>query len=258
MRPASATRRRTRYGRRMTACLDILTTLFVVATVIVVGGTILLLNNPEASFNPFPKPTPIQVLSVPSPTITITPTITLTPTVTLTPTDFPTFTPTNTFTPSPSPSTTPTAVIPGANAVTLTPFAEGTVEIGVNIGPPTPTESPFEFVAEPLTYQANTNINGCNWLSVAGTVTDINNQPLVDFPVEVIGENFEKVRFSGNDLAFGPAGYEVQIDTRPSGGRFSVRLLGPTGLPVSDFIFVDLGETCDNNVAIVNFIEARR
>ncbi len=229
--------------------MDVITTIFVIATVLMIGGTILLLNNPDAAFNPLPKPTIPKVLEIPSPTITLTPTITTTPTITLTPTPFPTFTQTDTPRPSTTPTITPTQVISGAGS---------TLEPGATVATPTrgPTKSPFEYITDSVFYRANTNEFGCNWLSVGGDVLDIDGQPVLDMPIEIIGENFEEIVFSGSDTNFGPAGFEVQLDSRPSGGRYSVRLLGPTGLPVSDFVFVTMGATCDENVAVVNFIQA--
>lgn len=234
--------------------LDVITTFFVIATVVVIGGTVLLLNNPDAAFNPLPNPTMPKVLVIPSPTITLTPTITVTPTITLTPTPFPTFTPTDMPEPSATWTITPTQVVVGAGGGN----DGNTLEPGATVATPTraPTKSPFEYITDSVYYRANQNELGCNWLSVGGDVSDINGQPVLDLPVEIIGDNFEEIVFTGSDPDFGPAGYQVQIDDRPSGGQYSVRLLGSTGLPVSDFIFVTMGATCDENVAFVNFVEA--
>lgn len=247
--------RESKQEQRGSGLLDVITTFFVIATVLVIGGTILLLNNPKAAFNPLPKPTIPKVIVIPSPTITLTPTITMTPTITRTPTPFPTFTPTTTVQPSATPTITPTQVISsaGGDANDL-----NTLEPGATVATPTnaPTKSPFEYITDSVFYRANRNDLGCNWLSVGGNVLDINGQPVFDLPVEIIGDGFEEIVFSGSDTDFGPAGYQVQLDDRPSGGQYSVRLLGPTGLPVSDFIFVTMGASCDENVAVVNFIEA--
>src|SRR5436853_4394266 len=60
-------------------CADVITALFLLATVLVISYTILLIANPRSPLNPFPYPTlpPVFVLASPFPTDT--PTMTFTP-----------------------------------------------------------------------------------------------------------------------------------------------------------------------------------
>jgi hypothetical protein len=125
--------------------------------------------------------------------------------------------------------------------------------------PPTSeaTLSPFPFVAQNVEYQRNTNDQGCQWLSIAGNVTGLSGEPLSDLAVEVVGEDFEAIVFTGSAAVFGLSGFEVTVGFTPRRADFSVRLLGPTGIPISDFIFVTTGDTCDRNVVVVAFLQSR-
>lgn len=227
--------------RRGTACFDIATAVFVIASVLIIGATVILLNNPSAPFNPLPVATVPEIAQLPSPTITLTPTFTLTPTITLTPTPFPTFTPTATFTDTPPPSATPTSVILGAPAAVVTRAPA--------------TRSPIQFVAREVQYETNTNQFGCNWVGIAGDVTGINGEPLTDMGIHVVGDDFDLIIFSGSSPEYGLSGYEVQVDDRPAVAEYSVQLLDVRGNPISDLVFVTTGDTCDRNAAIVDFVE---
>ena len=168
---------------------DVMTAIFVIASVILLSGTILIVNNPRVSFNPFPladlptyfqSPTPIPTFT-PSitPTLTVTPfpptttpTITMTPTVTLTPT--PTIT--NTFVVGnidPVQSITPIVTLAGTNP----PTQNITTSQPTNVGA---TPSAYPFIAREIRYEANTNDQGCQRLSIAGNVIGLNGEPLTD------------------------------------------------------------------------------
>jgi hypothetical protein len=110
-------------------------------------------------------------------------------------------------------------------------------------------------MARPVRYESNTNDQGCQWLSIAGNVTGLSGEPLTDLAVEFVGNNFEYTVFSGTNQLFGFSGFEVPIGSAPARREFAVRLIGPLGVPVSDFVTVITGETCDRNVAIVEFVQ---
>lgn len=238
--------------------LDIITAVFFIATIIVISGTILIINDPEVPFNPFPLAEAPTLLVVPSSTITGT----ATPTATATDTPFPSATPTatTTGTATPTATLTPTAVLPNivptvTLAVTLpngiTPSIPGVAE------PTEDTTSAFPFINREVRYEANLNEQGCQWLSIAGTVTGLLSEPVVDLPIEVIGDDFEQVVFSGSAPTFGLSGFEVPVDESPGRFSFAVRLLSPTGIPISDFVFFDTGDNCTNNVAVIEFVQVR-
>jgi hypothetical protein len=255
---------------------DIITVIFFIASVGVISATVLIINDPEAAFNPFPKPTQPEVLSFPTPTPTFTPGATFTPTVTpLPPTPFPTFTPSATPTQTPTATVTNTPVLPGTDLTatlagtvpTLDPnqpisgegaTAQPGVVLGTSVPTPSPaTPSPFPFITRDVRYERNTNDQGCQWLSIAGNVTGIGGEPLSDLAVEVIGDEFQAIVFAGSASLFGLSGFEVPVGFTPRRADFTVQLLGPTGVPISDYVYVTTGETCDRNIVVVEFVQTR-
>ncbi len=160
-------------------------------TVLTLVCYILISVNPYLPINPFP-PDPerfIVATLTPSPTPSRTPaaTWTATATPTVTPTPPPSFTPTITPTPEPTVPPTPTA--------TPTPTP-----------PPTPrvTRSPYPFSYE-LNYE--TPYYGCAWMGVAGTVVDIDGNPLMGYPVHVWGGGIDVVVNSGDKPLYGDSGW---------------------------------------------------
>jgi hypothetical protein len=84
---------------------DILTILTLVATLVVAIVVLTIFNNPDSSINPYPWPTMIPTIFIPSPTATLR---SLPPTWT----PEPIFTPTTRPTSTPAPTWTPVAVTP--------------------------------------------------------------------------------------------------------------------------------------------------
>lgn len=230
---------------------DILTVFFLLAAVGILGITLLIINDPVISLNPFP-PSPLPTVY-----ITLTPSITPTPTAThtFTPSPIPpTFTPTNTTTPiptlTPSYTLSPTPVLPGL-PTQASDREPATPQPDVFFDP----NARFPFNARSVTYQANTRSDGCQWLSIAGNVTGRNGEPITDLVIQVLGADFEFVAFSGTAEAFGPSGFEVQIGTQPFQETFFVRLIGPDGLPISEDVEVLTGETCETNIVVIAFVQ---
>lgn len=263
---------------------DIITLLMLIGSVVVLGGSFVIVANPDVPFNPFPPPTLPPVLGLAtftptatatatataSPTPSSTPTATATHTPTFTPTATITNTPTATVTPSPTltPTVTPTPVLPNLPTNTPDPATPVTEEglpaqpgIVIPTGASEPLslqpEAPFPFIAEAPTYQANRNSRGCDWSSIAGSVVGLLGEPLLNIAVEVTGTDFAEVRFSGAATAFGPSGFEINIGDTPRRRTFGVRLLGLTGEPISDLIEVTTGDTCETNVVVIRFSQVR-
>lgn len=238
-------------------------------------GTFLIISNPEVPFNPLPLPTLPPVLQFPSvtptPSVTATYTPSYTPTASNTPlpptiTLTPTITPTLTLTPSPTLS--PSPVVPGLPTDTPNPATPITEEglpaqpgIIIPTSPLIPVTSdpnmPFAFSALETTYRRNETT--CDSLIIAGNVLDLFGQPLAEanLAVEVAGEQFLEVRYSGSATEYGAAGFEIVVGNRPQRRFFSVRLLGQSGEILSDYIFVTTGETCEQNIAYVEFLQNR-
>ena len=114
---------------------------------------------------------------------------------------------------------------------------------------------PFTLQDEAVTYTQNFNDEGCAWLSIAGQVFDLNGNPLPGLAVQVTGENFEQIEFTGTAPQYGPSGYEVFLNSTPIEAEYVVRLLNTTGMPLSEPIVVRTLSSCERNVAIVNFIQ---
>ncbi len=254
--------------------LDIVTVIFVVLTVGMIAFMVLIINDPNSSLNPFPPPTAAPLIQLP--TLTPSPTVTATPTATDTPTASATPTATDTATSTPLPTATatftitPTRVISGAEAVPVAPPAvtvtglpplddgSGGVVPGAGSLPtpiPIPTRSAFPFVEADVQYRANDNDQGCRWLAIAGSVTGMTGAPLPGIAVEINGESFRSVQFSGTATQWGDAGYEFQVGAAPRTGTYTLRLLSATGDAVSDMVEVQTGNTCQTNVAIVEFVQ---
>lgn len=236
--------------------LDLITVIFTIAAVVVIVATVLLISNPKAAFNPFPQAVLPTFFHTPSPTITLTPSTT--PTATITPLP-PTPTPSHTPEPSPSatitPSPTATALLEGVAMPTLatTLDSEGNFDSSSFLDP----LAPFPFVARAVRYEANANDQGCQWASLAGNISGITGEPILDMAVEVSGTDFQFVRFSGSDSNFGASGFEVLLGSVPERDEYAVRLIGPIGIPVSDYVTIATDNTCNTNVVVVEFVQVR-
>ncbi len=250
---------------------DILTAIFVIASVILLSGTILIVNNPRVSFNPFPlADLPTRYISpTPQPSFTpsITPSLTVTP---FPPTATPTITTTPTVTLTATPTITNTSVVAGIQEVpSITPIVTNNGQSqstpNSNLGgtpiPPTNslvgTPSAYPFVSREVRYEANSTELGCQWLSIAGNATGLSGEPLTDLAVEIVGEDVEVTIFTGSNSTFGLSGFEVPVGSSPALMSFSIRLIDPIGLPISDFVTVTTGDTCEENVAVVEFVQIR-
>ncbi|NDJ75933.1 MAG: hypothetical protein GYB65_06715 [Chloroflexi bacterium] len=159
-----------------------------------------------------------------------------------------TLTPTSTATITPTfePSLTPTPVLAPVVSLTPTPTTDATAVA-------------WPFTASPAWYTMHTGAEGCQWLSIAGWVTDLNGQPLPDLAVEIASadDTFRMVVFSGSAAVWGPSGFEAVVGSAPRAATFTVRVLSPTGLAASEFVPVETGDTCQTNVAIVEFVQVR-
>ncbi|MBI5667186.1 MAG: hypothetical protein HZC41_04190 [Chloroflexi bacterium] len=202
--------------RRNPCLYNLLTLVFLLLTVAVIGWIALVWTNPYTPLNPLAPFTPLPVI------ITTTP-LPATPTLSPTPSPTDTLEPTPTFTPL-------------ALAATRSPF-------------------PFVLVDTGMVYAPNGNGQGCAWASIAGSVTDANGAPLNDYQIRVEGDDFtpQLVR-SGAALTYGAGGFEMPLGDAPRDDEYRVQLLDPDGSPVSDTYTVTTRADCDANVAIVSFV----
>ncbi|MGC9467359.1 MAG: hypothetical protein ACP5HS_02090 [Anaerolineae bacterium] len=209
-------------------------------TVVVLLCYISIAINPYLFFNPFPPgPDAFVVATItPSPTsraYAATWTPTTTPTVT--PTPPPSFTPT--ITPTPEPTTPPPTPEPTAT--------------------PTPrvTRSPYPFTYE-ITYE--TPLYGCAWMGVAGTVVDIDGNPLTGYPIHVWGGGIDTVVYSGDKQAYGDSGWEQFFNNAPMAvnGVFRVQIHSrdnPNHPPISAEIVLNYPGYCSKALARIVFVK---
>ncbi len=211
-------------------------------TVITLLCYVLIAINPYLPFNPFPPRQSVFVVATVTPTspATRSPVATWTPTATPTATPTPpaSFTPTVTSTPAPTTPPTPTST------ATSTPA-------------PTPrvTRSAHPFTYE-LVYE--TPLYGCAWMGVAGTVQDIDGNPLLGFPIHVWGGGIDTVVYSGDKQQYGDSGWEQFFTNAPTEvrGVFRVQIHSrdnPNHPPISAEIVLDFAGLCSKSLARVDF-----
>jgi hypothetical protein len=118
-----------------------------------------------------------------------------------------------------------------------------------------PTRSPFPFDPLPVRYTANDNEQGCQWRSIAGTLTTLSGDPVVGLAVLVEGETFRQVVYSGGAERWGASGFEARLGSAPRAASYTVQVLGPTGAPISPPVTVETGSTCQTNIARIDFVQ---
>jgi len=201
------------------ACLyNLLTILFLLATLVTIAWFVIVWINPLSPFNPLPPATPFVEVVVTSDSPIVPPPIDATPDDT------------------------------GQIFVVITDTPVPTA-----IG----TESPFPFIAESVLYAPNSNELACNWWSIAGTVTDLESNPLSGYRIRVTGDGLDETVFSGVSQAFGEGGYELPLVGTPREEMFTVQLFSPQDVPLSEEITVATRADCESNIAILNFIQNR-
>lgn len=163
---------------------------------------------------------------------------------------FPPFTPLPIIiTTTPLPPTATLSPTPGPTA-SFTPLALEAID--------TP-DSPFAFVLanDGALYIPNANGDGCNWSSIAGSVTDLTGAPLDGYGVRIVGDGLDQTIFSGSALTFGPGGFELFLNGAPQASNYTVQLFSPAELPLSAEYAVATLATCEQNVAIISFVQIK-
>lgn len=164
---------------------------------------------------------------------------------------------------NPLPPFTPFPII-----ITTTPLPP-TATLPATAGPtatftPLPAEqlrrdAPFPFLLSEsgIIYVPNAGEKGCNWLSIAGSVTDMAGQPVAGLGVRVQGEGLDETVGTGGALNYGPGGFEMPLGEVPQAGAYTVQLLSVQGTPLSEAYAVATRAACDQNVAIISFVQVR-
>jgi hypothetical protein len=252
---------------------NIISALFFILTIGFIGvvAYLFITIDPEARKPQIVLPTQVTIpTETPTNTHTATSTFTHTPTATTTNTLAPTqtLTPTHTLTPSPTLTATVTAspTITATPTITMTPTETPTATpTPTPTGPsatPTPTDSPFLFaVPTGIDFRPNTtNMAGCAWQSIAGTVIGIDGQPVTTpFNIRVWNNSsFNQYVQTGTNSFYEPiAGWEVQVSNIVNMETYYVRLETTTGVVLSENIQIDFPQDCGSNVAFIRFVQTR-
>jgi hypothetical protein len=225
--------------------LNILTVLALGATVIVLLVSAFMFINPYNSMNPYPPPTLPPTLG--PPTATNTPAIYLPPTSTLTPTNPPT--PTDTLIPTETPAPTDTPM----------PTADESAS-------PEPTSDGAQFQLAEGSPSYSRDERGCDVMGVGGKVFDLSGAPISGLTVRLDGElagqpvgPLDSLTGSAADR-FGFGAYYFELSDQPvaSQNTLWIQILdSSSGLPLSDQLFFNTSDTCDENLILINWKQAR-
>lgn len=104
---------------------------------------------------------------------------------------------------------------------------------------------------------------GCEWMGLAGQAVDLQNSPATGIRVQVGGylgmNTVDLLSLTGTALQYGQAGYEFTLSEKPmaSKGTLWVQLLDQSDLPLSDKVYFNTFENCDQNLIIINFKQVR-
>jgi len=222
---------------------------FLGLSVVSLGWVVEIAVNPYGRLNPFPPPkrdfqppTPIAAVMLPSGTPTPAPALTAdyTAEATLQPSPTWTATPTDTETPTPWPTYTPTAS-PTPLPPTMTPA-------------PSPTRSAFTYTAA-ITYQVHP-VQLCDWMGVAGTVTDLQGRPALGAFVHIWGlGGVDEIVAAGANPSYGPSGWEVRLGRGQIVGNWTAQLVASpeTKESLSDAYLISMPGDCKRNLALVRF-----
>lgn len=253
MTPGAASSKPSRLPRNTAWLWNLLTVLTLLATLALATWFTLVFINPTAPFNPFPpqpmpvalslptlEPTPLGQLPptwTPEPTATPTPTETPTPTVTATETPLPSLTPDPNF--SPTPTLRPTATAGGYAFV------------------------PQEGSPAAISYSIYSDV-GCQFLGVGGRVLGLDGGPITPGVIVRLrgvldNQSVSMDTLSGTATQYGDSGFGFQLSNRPiaSVNSLYVQLLDQSYLPMSDRIYFNTYETCEQNLIFITFRQVR-
>ncbi len=247
-KPPRQPRPRRNYDGLLNGC----SLLLLAGIVVSIAFFVMVFNNPGASYNPFPPPTMVPTLFIPS----------LTPRPT---SPLPTAAPTATFSVAPLVTNTPDQPTP--TAIQATPI--GTLSSGTD-GPRTPTAKvtaafSFEIQGEPKAIDATLfdPNHGCTWMGVAGRAYDLQNGPVTKLEVQLFGildgNLLSLTSLTGTSIQYGPSGFEFTLANKPiaSNQRLSIRLVDQAGVALSDRIFFDTYADCTKNLVVINFKQVK-
>lgn len=119
---------------------------------------------------------------------------------------------------------------------------------------PTPTRSVFTYTAV-ITLQVHP-VQVCDWMGVAGVVTDLQGKPVLGAFARVQGTgNVDQVVAVGVNPMYGASGWEVRLARAQIVGNWTVQLVSSPegGSPISDVYAIPMPGDCKKNLAFVRF-----
>jgi len=224
--------------------LNLISFVFLLASLILGGAYGVILINPQVSFNPYPPPT--LPATVGPPTVTNTPAIYL-------PTEIP-----RSPTARPLPTTAPTATLTPPPEETLTPTATGTVDLT----PPATVQAGTQFELQPGSPSPTAHVEGCSVMGVGGRVFDTQSAPIIGLAVRMGGElggldigTLDSLTGSATNL-FGFGGYYFDLGDTPIASQNTLWIQvvdASSGFELSQQVFLSTFASCDQNLVLVNF-----
>ncbi len=229
---------------------NVLTALILLMTVCVAGVFIMFFTNPRNVFNPYPPPTVVAVVGLPTATMTsqVQLPATWTPPPAIEPTETPTL----------LPSSTP---IP-----TFTPFGLPSVTPNVQA---TMTPGGYAFVVKKGNQDAISSEtlrpgDNCKWMGVVGQVFDLRGAPVPGQFIYLGGTLAgavisEQPTITGLLLQYGRGYFEFKLADMPvaSKGTLWLQVRDQAGLVMSDKYYFDTYDTCEKNMVVVNFQQVK-
>ncbi len=231
---------------------NFLSVLLIMGILIFAGVFFLIFRDPASAINPFPPPTmPVRVII---------------PTTTQPPTDA--------FIPPITTELPPTESVPTEYVQTIPPTAELPIITMPPVDPTlmsgTPTGVvvsvyPFALQSQPYAIQAAVLYpdRDCQWMGVGGQVLDIKGAPYTGITIQlggyIDGRSVFLTSLTGTALQYGPAGYEFTIADKPvaSKGDLWLRLVDQAGLALSERIYFETFDKCEQNLNVINFKQVK-
>ena len=163
---------------------------------------------------------------------------------------------------NPFPPFTPLPIVITATFLPPTEVPQGTAAptatftpLAIDAGNTTTDTFSFALTNQQPVYAPNANDKGCNWSSIAGTVTDAKGTALDGYRVRVRGNGIDETVFSGATLTFGAGGFELFLNGTPQAQTYTVQLSDPQSHPLSAEYSVATQASCDQNVAVLQFVQ---
>ncbi len=99
---------------------------------------------------------------------------------------------------------------------------------------------------------------GCAFQGVAGQVFGLGNVAAFGLRVTISSDTgLSYSAITGSNTKFGEAGWLIQVDNKPSSLKYTVELLNPKGVAISDKVTITFPDTCAGNLAVIHFSQVR-